>query len=498
MPTIIDELIAVFRIDTKQSAKDAQTAQAQVNKVTAATQKTTKVSAADSERIEKSQEVSREKRRKERDRKEKEEARDRKKRTDEAKSGLESLGRTAAGALIGFEGLKGLINFVGAISTQTAALGRNAANIGTSVGNLNAVGNSVELIGGNADAAKASFQGLASQITAFKTRGEVGPLLALASNAGVYPRDASGAFKDPTQLLPQIIDGLKKQGFSRPDIYNLGAGAGIDDGLLNLYLDPDRARLLERGRANVFADEERARRHQKAAENLTNIKQGFKKGTADFVDEALTDPLRAYKDAVLAPIVGPARLIGAAGGAAADWLRNSAPASIGVASNNPGNIRGKDGNFIRYGSMQEGLNAMRADIDYKIDRRGLDTPEGIINRYAPAGDKNNVKAYLDEIKSRTGIGASDHISAEQRASVVDAMVHHEQGTRGYAQVQRALATPGADTSVGGDTNHTTTVQIDKVDVVTQATNADGVARDFFGAMQRKGVLASQTNQGMTP
>lgn len=59
----------------------------------------------------------------------------------------------------------------------------------------------------------------------------------------------------------------------------------------------------------------------------------------------------------------------------------------------------------------------------------------------------------------------------------------------------AVPTPSLSSSRGGPSTTTNEVNIGKVELKTAATDADGIARDFSGAVRRK-MLAAQAETGM--
>jgi soluble lytic murein transglycosylase-like protein len=59
----------------------------------------------------------------------------------------------------------------------------------------------------------------------------------------------------------------------------------------------------------------------------------------------------------------------------------------------------------------------------------------------------------------------------------------------------AVPTPGAQNTSNSSSNSKTEVNIGKVDVVTRATDTEGIARDFAGAAKRK-LMAAQADVGM--
>lgn len=489
MPQIIDELIVLLKLDSrpfkKAAAEQAQTIQATTKKI--------KISAEDQKRIEDSQEVTRTKREKDRVRKQKGADREAGRSAQEFGDKVKNVALGITGAFLGFESLKGAVTFLGNLNASTAALGRNSANLGNvSAHDLQTWGLAVEQIGGDSKEAVASFGSLSQQLTALKLRGEVGPLIQFFQNLGIYVRDAAGNVKDLTSLLGEIPGAAQKRGLSRQDAFNLASSAGVSEGVFNLLYDKDREGILRDAGARAFATQHDIDQAQKGQRKIAGVKQAITGTIGRKFYDAVDNPLGAYRDALLSPIEGPIDLFQQAFG--------TAGATAGVRNNNPGNLEDRKGRQRRFGSLAEGAGALSSDIDYKIDRDHLNTMRKIISKYAPAGDGNDVEAYLKDVSKRTGIGIDSPISSrEDRFKLVDAMMAHEQGPKGYAQITRALSTPGAG---GATTNHNaggnvTTVSIARVEVNTQATDANGIATDFMGAMNRKGILP-QANTGMTP
>ena len=79
--------------------------------------------------------------------------------------------------------------------------------------------------------------------------------------------------------------------------------------------------------------------------------------------------------------------------------------TVAQRNNNPGNLRGHDGNFQKYGSVEEGKQAWLKDFTAKATgntRTGLNSNSTLaqfVSVYAPASDNNNVEAYIKSLES---------------------------------------------------------------------------------------------------
>jgi len=111
----------------------------------------------------------------------------------------------------------------------------------------------------------------------------------------------------------------------------------------------------------------------------------------------------------------------------------------GLRNNNPGNIRkssavwigqvsGTDPEFVTFESMEWGYRAIFVLLRGYI-RKGYDSIEKIINRYAPSSE-NNTQAYIAHIVTLTGIDKDVVIYEEDGPSlikIVAAISYHENG-----------------------------------------------------------------------
>jgi len=129
----------------------------------------------------------------------------------------------------------------------------------------------------------------------------------------------------------------------------------------------------------------------------------------------------------------------------------SEPLPRGIRNNNPGNIKkGTDdwlglarpdqmapfqlneAVFYVFREPEWGMRAMVSLLRAYKRKHGLVTPRGIISRYAPAGDNNNVQSYATALANGLGIGIDDVADADDNSTVlqmIKAMIRHENGTK---------------------------------------------------------------------
>jgi len=91
-----------------------------------------------------------------------------------------------------------------------------------------------------------------------------------------------------------------------------------------------------------------------------------------------------------------------------------------------GQVGTSKGGFAMFDSPESGLKALQHDIGIKLNR-GLDTPTKFISVYAPAGDKNDVGAYSNNVAKMLGIGANDKIpnTPEAKQLLAQAIIRQE-------------------------------------------------------------------------
>jgi hypothetical protein len=111
-------------------------------------------------------------------------------------------------------------------------------------------------------------------------------------------------------------------------------------------------------------------------------------------------------------------------------VTNPAPGS-GVGVNNPGNLK-PGGKFAQYPDMQTGLAALDNNLQ-SYGKSGINTVEGVINKWAPPSDNNDTKSYIQDVQTRLGLKPGQKIDLSnplQRQALSTAIALHENGPSG--------------------------------------------------------------------
>ena len=163
-------------------------------------------------------------------------------------------------------------------------------------------------------------------------------------------------------------------------------------------------------------------------------------------------------------------------------------------NNNPGNLefRGQlgavpengSGRFAKFGSAAEGVSALVKQLQ-RYGGRGLDTLNEIVNKYAPSNE-NDTGAYIAALSKRLGVGADQKLdlnNPDTLTGLVKGISRHEAGNEFLSDkdVMSGLNLAG----VRGSQQQGTSMSIGEVKVYTQATEANGIARDLRGALIRQ-------------
>ncbi len=117
--------------------------------------------------------------------------------------------------------------------------------------------------------------------------------------------------------------------------------------------------------------------------------------------------------------------------------------SRGIRNNNPGNLRktpaiwlgeikGEDTAFKVFSYPIYGIAAIKTSILKKI-KRGLLTPEQIIESYAPPFE-NDTRAYISSVEKSSGLKATLPLPLDERSlmSFIRGIILHENGSCPYS------------------------------------------------------------------
>lgn len=169
-------------------------------------------------------------------------------------------------------------------------------------------------------------------------------------------------------------------------------------------------------------------------------------------------------------------------------------------NNNPGNLNyagqtgavledGSNARFAKFGSTAEGVSALAKQLQ-RYGERGLDTVSKIINKYAPSSE-NNTQAYIDALSKRLGVSGDQKLDLNDSSTLtglIKGIARHEAGSDYLSDSD--LMTGLSMAGVKGGSQQPGNTSIGEIKVYTQATDANGIARDMRGA------IIQQANTGV--
>lgn len=406
--------------------------------------------------------------------------------------------------------------------------------LGESARNLKNFENVAEIMGGTAEGARKSIQGLKQAVFDLTFNGQMSQQLVQLGRLGVQFQDSRGRARDFKDIYLDTATALQRQvqsgQMSESDALMFAESAGFDPGLARAMVGGRDAASLalakqENRRQINGTDIAEATRAEQAITSAGQAKDtafqaagsagawGAAARVATGLEGAWTGGAtgdmsvvwEGWKTAIEPVTTGLGDLADATKAATeALWesARRAAGNSRGIRNNNPGNIRALPGQkadaqgFRIFDSMGEGVAAMDRQLD-RYAGRGKNTVASIISTWAPPNE-NDTQAYINSVAEQMGVDPNATLTDADRAGLIAAMATHETGVRfddaNVADVlslqQQAVGRDFGGGSSGGDMN----VQIDSITVNTAATDAGGIANDISGAMKRK-LTAAQADGG---
>ena len=164
---------------------------------------------------------------------------------------------------------------------------------------------------------------------------------------------------------------------------------------------------------------------------------------------------------------------------------------LGIRNNNPGNLVYKgqlgatmgEGGFAKFATLEEGLKAQQRQLEI-YGSRGWNTLEKIANKWAPPNE-NDTDKYIEKLSRQTGYAPNQALNLADpnvRRMISNAINANENGPAYGHMLQVAKdSISSADTSrlntqSTSAASNQNSVHVGAVNVYTQATDADGVAR----------------------
>ncbi|MGE8688640.1 MAG: LPD38 domain-containing protein [Achromobacter sp.] len=302
--------------------------------------------------------------------------------------------------------------------------------------------------------------------------------------------------------------------------------AGSDSGQVeakDLFTRGQQVYLRQNGRelpVEFLGVERNAATARPGGEPLARIRTTDGRGRFVRLSELAADPLpgNALSDAANGPAAlegpeaypvldGPARrdaLPAPEGYAAGDGFTTSeswrmpANAPRGIRNNNPGNIQkgvgfdgeiaGNDPRFATFRKPEDGIRGLAVNLLTYQRQHGLDTVEGIINRWAPPSE-NDTGAYVQQVARAVGVEPNQQLdlsNPDTLTKLTAAIIQHENGMQPYSAGQMD---EGITAALAGAPARAA------LPAPVYAVDGAGVAAT---AGQRDVELARQAALGMTP
>ncbi len=164
---------------------------------------------------------------------------------------------------------------------------------------------------------------------------------------------------------------------------------------------------------------------------------------------------------------------------------------IGIRNHNPGNIRtsginwegavGEEGGFVKFDGPVAGGKALIKNLMAYNTKHGLDSVEGIINRWAPPTE-NNTGSYVNAVATALGVDPRDPLDMRNPTvlgGLAKAIARHENGRDAFE--------PGFFDQVAGGV-----VQGSAIDPMTKAYVESAKLPEFSKAMARTQAMADHS------
>lgn len=444
--------------------------------------------------------------------------------------------------------VKKAIGYVSDMSTTVRQLGIDSRNFGVAANELRNFQNVAEMFGGKGEEVTKTVGNITRAVYDLAYNGQISDSLVMLGRLGVRFQDTTGkarSFRDIVLDTEKAIQGRMRSGnLSRENANQMLVQAGFDPGLAQAILSGNVGQQLARQEARRQVSGESIKAATEWEQSAANRDQAIAAGTlralpgAAAAGVAANNAIAATADyASNVTAAGAARDIGRTMGEAADGVKAGAGKlvdaleSVGARTLRAMYPKGRQNYEAsiqraakRYGidpEMLAGVLGTESDFDPAAVNKdsGATGIAQLMPKYFPkAGlnpheDIDTAASYLKTLRDsyqKQGYGEDDaYYYALQSYNAGQSRVRKAIAGKGPPLRQEtldypgkvlsyaagAVPTPGAQNSGGSTSSNKTEVNIGKVDVVTRATDADGIARDFAGATKRK-LMAAQADVGM--
>lgn len=384
---------------------------------------------------------------------------------------------TLAGVVAGFVGVTAAFGGMQRIATDTDRLGLFAREIGLSVSEVSLWSNAVVSAGGDAGSFQSAIKNLNSQLLQLATTGNA-PILDILKQIPIGYATASGKLKAPLQLLRDI--GAQLRDLPAPRRTAIAAKLGIDPVLLSLLRSSghelDRL-LLRQEKLGVVSTEqtEAARNLRRAWVELGLAWQHSGVVATTAASGPLTMLLDKITDIVIFLRENENLVVGALGGIATALLLVAAVKFAPLLLLLTGIAAAITLVSLAYDDLVNFI-----DGNDSLIGRAADTWKrlgGALGIFGAAADA--IARFQKYIESGAKKTFSDFFSPSAGYGTEIPSYGTEIPTL------PAPANPGALNSQSNTTN----IKIDTVEVNTQSSDAEGIARDIASELQRQATIA---------
>jgi soluble lytic murein transglycosylase-like protein len=536
MAKVIDALVVTLGLDPsgyKKGAADAKAAQDGLKQsaesgATSTVQATEKAGAAQTKQSKALKERDREekKRRRDKERADRQASQEEQKHADATIERIKGIGFAVAGAVLGFNTLKGALQSYAGATNQLANLGRVAPTIGTDVKALDKLGDAYKMVGGKADEAGSDIAKLSHAQFSFAINAP-DAMAGWARRLGVSLFDQKGNPRDKIAIQEEIAASLKRQTSDLQTQAMYAREMGLSESFIQLYLvkqSSERAKILQDAEKTAQATADGAKAAQAQEQAVSRVKNRLKEigqNIVTAVSPSIARTLNAVVDAgdsasatsgertlkylgladkgPSAKRIGPTKYDAAFAAAERKYhlpqglLKGIAHRESNFDPNavSPAGAKGLMQLMPKY-FPNAGKNA-NADIDsaaaelsrlYQYYRRMYATQEALklaIGAYN-AGQGKMGNAISGKIDPKTGKPTELKQETKEYVPAVTS----------YMNAVAASSAPSA-----GAAGATTTVNthIEQLNVHTQATDAPGIAATLPDAIRRQNLVA-QGNSGL--
>lgn len=446
--------------------------------------------------------------------------------------------------------IKKAATYVSNLSVTVRQLGIDSRNFGIAANEMRNFQNIGEMFGGRAEDVTKSIGNITKAVYDLAYNGQISDSLVMLGRLGVRFQDTAGNardFKDIVLDTEQAIQRSMANGTSYENANQMLSQAGFDPGLAKAMLEGNVGAQLARQQARRQVDKETVDAATKWEQSATNRDQAITAGALRTLPAlaaggtATNNAAAAAADYAGTASVGEAAQdLGGAMNAAADKIEKGADRVVDSLGNMGERmlanlwVKGRPAyeNTIQNAASKYGIDpemlAGVLDTESKFNPAAVNKKSGatgiaqLMPKYFPNAGKNPhedidtaaayLKALRDSFLAEGNDEAASNYLALQSYNAGQTRVRNSANMGGKGAPLRqetldypgkvlgyaagAIPTPNAQNGAGSSSSTSQTdVSIGNVTIQTQATDADGIARDFAGATKRK-MMAAQADVGM--